>query len=72
MSLWSWHDSMVAPQTSSRLAGAEHIELVGIGHNALLGDRHVFALVAEELKRAACDAVSVDRKARPPWAGGAK
>jgi triacylglycerol esterase/lipase EstA (alpha/beta hydrolase family) len=53
VSLWSWHDSMVAPQTSSRLAGAENIELAGIGHNALLGDRRVFALVAEELKRVA-------------------
>jgi pimeloyl-ACP methyl ester carboxylesterase len=53
VSLWSWHDSMVAPQTSSRLAGAENIELSGIGHNALLGDRRVFALVAEELTRAA-------------------
>jgi len=53
VSLWSWHDSMVAPQTSSRLAGAENIELAGIGHNALLGDHRVFALVAEELTRAA-------------------
>jgi triacylglycerol esterase/lipase EstA (alpha/beta hydrolase family) len=53
VSLWSWHDSMVAPQTSSRLAGAENIELFGIGHNALLGDRRVFDLVAEELARAA-------------------
>ena len=53
VSLWSWHDSMVAPQTSSRLAGAENIELAGIGHNALLGDRRVSALVAEELTRAA-------------------
>jgi triacylglycerol esterase/lipase EstA (alpha/beta hydrolase family) len=53
VSLWSWHDSMVAPQTSSRLAGAENIELAGIGHNALLGDRRVYALVAAELMRAA-------------------
>ena len=42
---------MVAPQTSARLAGAENIELSGIGHNALLGDRRVFALVAAELMR---------------------
>jgi len=60
VSLWSWHDSMVAPQTSSRLAGAENIELAGIGHNALLGDRHVFTLVAAELTRvAAQDPTSV-------------
>ena len=53
VSLWSWHDSMVAPQTSSRLAGAVNIELSGVGHNALLGDRRVFALVAAELARVA-------------------
>jgi len=59
VSLWSWHDSMVAPQTSSRLAGAENIELAGIGHNALLGDRRVFALVAAELKRVAAQNAAV-------------
>ena len=53
VSLWSWHDSMVAPQTSSRIAGADNIELVGIGHNALLGDPRVYALVAAELLRVA-------------------
>jgi triacylglycerol esterase/lipase EstA (alpha/beta hydrolase family) len=49
VSLWSWHDSMVAPQTSSRLTGAVHVELDGVGHNALLGDRCVFEYVATEL-----------------------
>jgi triacylglycerol esterase/lipase EstA (alpha/beta hydrolase family) len=53
VSLWSWHDSMVAPQTSARFAGAENIEVKGIGHNALLGDRRIFDLVAEELARIA-------------------
>ncbi len=53
VSLWSWHDSMVAPQTSARLDGAENIALPGIGHNALVRDRRVFALVAAELTRAA-------------------
>jgi triacylglycerol esterase/lipase EstA (alpha/beta hydrolase family) len=48
VSLWSWHDSMVAPQTSARLEGAENIALPGIGHNALVGNRRVFALVAAE------------------------
>ena len=51
VSLWSWHDSMVAPQTSARLDGAENIALPGIGHNALVRDRRVFALVAAELTR---------------------
>ena len=51
VSLWSWHDSMVAPQTSARLDGAENIALPGIGHNALVRDRRVFELVAAELSR---------------------
>ncbi len=53
ISIWSWHDSMVAPQTSGRLRGAENIELIGVGHNALLSDRRVRALVAAELERVA-------------------
>ena len=42
VSLWSWHDSMVAPQTSSELPGAIDVALIGVGHNALLGDGEVF------------------------------
>ena len=42
---------MVAPQTSAQLDGAVNIALVGIGHNALVASRRVFALVAEELQR---------------------
>jgi triacylglycerol esterase/lipase EstA (alpha/beta hydrolase family) len=53
VSLWSWHDSMVAPQTSSELAQAENVALVGIAHNALLSDPEVFRRVAAELERAA-------------------
>jgi triacylglycerol esterase/lipase EstA (alpha/beta hydrolase family) len=53
VNLWSWHDSMVAPQTSARLAGAENIEVTGIGHNALLGDGRIFDLVTAELARGA-------------------
>jgi triacylglycerol esterase/lipase EstA (alpha/beta hydrolase family) len=56
VSIWSWHDSMVAPQTSGRLRGAENVELTGVGHNALLSDRRVRALVAGELARIARDA----------------
>jgi triacylglycerol esterase/lipase EstA (alpha/beta hydrolase family) len=59
VSVWSWHDSMVAPQTSSRLAGAENIELIGIGHNALLGDASVYAIVAAELARVAQESARV-------------
>ena len=53
ISIWSWHDSMVAPQTSGRLHGARNIELIGVGHNALLNDERVRALVAGELERIA-------------------
>lgn len=35
-SIWSWHDSMVAPQTSSRIDWGENVVLTGIAHNALL------------------------------------
>jgi pimeloyl-ACP methyl ester carboxylesterase len=43
--IWSRHDSMVAPQVSCELAGAENVALVGIGHNALLCDGDVMTHV---------------------------
>ena len=49
VSLWSWHDSMVAPQTSSELPGAVDVALRGVGHNALLGDDAVFAFALGEI-----------------------
>jgi triacylglycerol esterase/lipase EstA (alpha/beta hydrolase family) len=52
LSLWSWHDSMVAPQTSSELPGSVDATLVGVGHNALLTDPHVFARVLAEIAAA--------------------
>ncbi len=51
VSLWSRHDSMVAPQASSQLPGAEEVVITGVGHNALLADPAVFAAVARELVR---------------------
>jgi triacylglycerol esterase/lipase EstA (alpha/beta hydrolase family) len=42
VSLWSWHDSMIAPQTSSRIDFGENVELAGVAHNALLRDPAVF------------------------------
>jgi triacylglycerol esterase/lipase EstA (alpha/beta hydrolase family) len=51
VALWSWHDSMVAPQTSALLRGAESIAVTGIGHNALLADRSVFERVFAALAR---------------------
>jgi triacylglycerol esterase/lipase EstA (alpha/beta hydrolase family) len=53
VSVWSWHDSMVAPQTSAELAGAENVALAGIGHNALVSNERVYDIVAMELKRVA-------------------
>jgi len=50
VSVWSWHDSMVAPQISSRIADGDNLELTGVGHNALLSDPEVFARVAEQIR----------------------
>jgi len=68
VSLWSWHDSMVAPQTSSVLEDAENVALVGIAHNALLSDREVFRRVAAEIERAGHDdhVIAASPRARGP------
>lgn len=58
VSLWSWHDSMVAPQTSSRVAFGENVEFAGVGHTALLRDREVFERVREEIDKAKSDVVA--------------
>ena len=52
VSLWSRHDSMVAPQASAQLAGAENVAFVGIGHNALIDHPDIVARVISELSRA--------------------
>src|SRR6185312_9770566 len=49
VSLWSPHDSMVAPQTSAVLEGATNVAFLGIGHNALLRDESVHARVVAEI-----------------------
>jgi triacylglycerol esterase/lipase EstA (alpha/beta hydrolase family) len=51
LALWSWHDSMVAPQASLSLPGGENVPLTGIGHNALLHDARVIERVTTELIR---------------------
>jgi triacylglycerol esterase/lipase EstA (alpha/beta hydrolase family) len=51
MTLWSWHDSMVAPQLSGPLPGAQNIALTGIGHNSLLHHPAVITRVTDELLR---------------------
>lgn len=52
-SIWSRHDSMVAPQASCMLASAENIALIGIAHNALVSHWRVMELVAEEISKLA-------------------
>jgi pimeloyl-ACP methyl ester carboxylesterase len=52
VSIWSWHDSMVAPQTSSCVDYGENIALSGVAHNALLRDPVVFLRLAAEIGKA--------------------
>jgi pimeloyl-ACP methyl ester carboxylesterase len=52
VSLWSPHDSMVAPQTSAVLEGATNVAFLGVGHNALLRDARVHARVVAEIRAA--------------------
>ena len=56
VSLWSWHDSMVAPQASAQLEGAANVAVVGVGHNALIESTEVLARVVVEIARAAREA----------------
>lgn len=48
-SIFTHHDNIIAPQTSSRLAGARNVELGGVGHVALGRDARVLAEVMREL-----------------------
>jgi len=52
VSIWSWHDSMVAPQASAQLEGADNSPVVGVGHNALIDNEQVVARVVLEIRRA--------------------
>ena len=51
VSIWSRHDSMVAPQASACLDGAENVAVIGIGHNALIDNGEVAARVVLEIRR---------------------
>ncbi|WP_338758769.1 alpha/beta fold hydrolase [Massilia sp. METH4] len=48
-SIWSWHDNIVAPQTSCRLPGAKNIAFSGIGHVALGSDPRVLCRILDEI-----------------------
>ena len=52
VSLWSPHDSMVAPQTSCVVDGARNVAFPGIGHNALLRNDAIYACIADEIRAA--------------------
>jgi len=49
VSLYSHHDNIIAPQTSSRLPGAKNIAFRGIGHVALASHPAVQAQVVREI-----------------------
>ncbi|MDB5825462.1 MAG: alpha/beta fold hydrolase [Herminiimonas sp.] len=49
VSIYSHHDNIVSPQTSSDLPGARNVELHGIGHVALALHPVVQAIVVEEV-----------------------
>jgi pimeloyl-ACP methyl ester carboxylesterase len=51
-SIWSRHDSLVAPQASGELACAENVAVIGVGHNALLDDREVGDVVVRAITEA--------------------
>jgi len=48
-SVWSWHDNIVAPQTSCRLPDARNIAFSGIGHVALGSDPRVLCCILDEI-----------------------
>jgi triacylglycerol lipase len=52
VSIYSHHDNIVSPQTSSHLAGAENIEVAGIGHVALAMHPEVQNTVIEQISLA--------------------
>lgn len=56
VSIYSHHDNIISPQTSSHLPGAKNIELNAIGHVALAPDPDVQALVIREVREASAHA----------------
>jgi hypothetical protein len=48
-SIYTHHDNIVSPQTSSELPGARNVEFGGIGHVALGSDPRVLAEVMREI-----------------------
>ena len=61
VSIWTHHDNIVSPQTSSCLEGARNIALAGIGHVALGSNARVLDCVLAEIE--ACQRGAVDSRA---------
>lgn len=51
-SIFSWHDNIVAPQSSSLLEGAHNVGFGGIGHVALGSNARILGAVMRELDNA--------------------
>lgn len=60
VSVYSHHDNIISPQTSSHLHGAKNIELRGIGHVALGLHPTVQAIVISEVRDASRTQLSTD------------
>ncbi len=52
VSVWAAQDNFIAPQTSSRLAGADDAMLSGIGHLTFMFSERIAELVLKELRKA--------------------
>ena len=52
VSIYSHHDNIIAPQTSSHLEGARNIEFHGIGHVALASHPRIQTKVIDEIRHA--------------------
>lgn len=50
-SIYTHHDNIIAPQTSSELPGARNLEFGGVGHVALGSNPRVLAAVMDEIAR---------------------
>jgi triacylglycerol esterase/lipase EstA (alpha/beta hydrolase family) len=59
VSIWSWHDTMVTPQDSSRLPYGANLVLAKVAHNALINDARVKRRVADEISSACAAATNV-------------
>lgn len=59
VSIYSHHDNIISPQTSSHLEGARNIEYQGIGHVALALHPLIHARVLEEIRSASARSAGI-------------